>query len=81
VSSPSGRDENGADQHVGGGAGDDAEDRAAPPQLQRDGHADREDEAEGAAAVVDINATDRQTMDDFEAAIVAFDEVIAVRRL
>ena len=80
MSSPSGRDENGADQHVGGGAGDDAEDRAAA-QLQRDGHADREDEAEGAAAVVDINATDRQTMDDFEAAIVAFDEVIAVRRL
>jgi DNA-binding Lrp family transcriptional regulator len=30
---------------------------------------------------VDINATDRQTTEDFEAAIVAFDEVIAVRRL
>jgi DNA-binding Lrp family transcriptional regulator len=30
---------------------------------------------------VDINATDRQTVDDFEAAIVAFDEVLAVRRL
>lgn len=30
---------------------------------------------------VDINATDRQTVDDFEAAIVSFDEVVAVRRL
>jgi DNA-binding Lrp family transcriptional regulator len=30
---------------------------------------------------IDINATDRQTVDDFEAAIVAFDEVVAVRRL
>jgi DNA-binding Lrp family transcriptional regulator len=30
---------------------------------------------------VDINATDRQTTEDFEAAIVAFDEVVAVRRL
>jgi DNA-binding Lrp family transcriptional regulator len=30
---------------------------------------------------VDINATDQQTTEDFEAAIVAFDEVIAVRRL
>jgi DNA-binding Lrp family transcriptional regulator len=30
---------------------------------------------------VDINATDRQTVDDFEVAIVAFDEVLAVRRL
>jgi DNA-binding Lrp family transcriptional regulator len=30
---------------------------------------------------VDINATDWQTTEDFEAAIVAFDEVIAVRRL
>jgi DNA-binding Lrp family transcriptional regulator len=29
---------------------------------------------------VDINATDRQTVEDFEA-IVAFDEVVAVRRL
>jgi DNA-binding Lrp family transcriptional regulator len=28
---------------------------------------------------VDINATDRQTVDDFEAAIVSFDEVVAVR--
>jgi DNA-binding Lrp family transcriptional regulator len=30
---------------------------------------------------VDINATDRQTTEAFEAAIVAFDEVVAVRRL
>jgi DNA-binding Lrp family transcriptional regulator len=30
---------------------------------------------------VDINATDRQTVEDFEAAIVTFDEVVAVRRL
>jgi DNA-binding Lrp family transcriptional regulator len=30
---------------------------------------------------VDINATDRHTVEDFEAAIVVFDEVIAVRRL
>ena len=30
---------------------------------------------------VDINATDRQTVEDFEAAIVSFDEVVAVRRL
>jgi DNA-binding Lrp family transcriptional regulator len=30
---------------------------------------------------VDINATDRQTTEDFEAAIVTFDEVVAVRRL
>jgi DNA-binding Lrp family transcriptional regulator len=30
---------------------------------------------------VDINATDRRTTDGFEAAIVAFDEVVAVRRL
>jgi DNA-binding Lrp family transcriptional regulator len=30
---------------------------------------------------VDINATDRQTTEDFEAAIVAFGEVVAVRRL
>jgi DNA-binding Lrp family transcriptional regulator len=30
---------------------------------------------------VDINATDRQTVDQFEAAIVSFDEVVAVRRL
>jgi DNA-binding Lrp family transcriptional regulator len=30
---------------------------------------------------VDINATDRQTTEDFEAAVVAFDEVVAVRRL
>jgi DNA-binding Lrp family transcriptional regulator len=30
---------------------------------------------------VDINATDRQTVDEFEAAIVTFDEVVAVRRL
>ena len=30
---------------------------------------------------VDIDPTDRQTVDDFEAAKVAFDEVVAVRRL
>jgi DNA-binding Lrp family transcriptional regulator len=30
---------------------------------------------------IDINATDRQTTEDFEAAIVSFDEVLAVRRL
>jgi DNA-binding Lrp family transcriptional regulator len=30
---------------------------------------------------VDINATDRQTVEDFEAAIIAFDEVVGVRRL
>jgi DNA-binding Lrp family transcriptional regulator len=30
---------------------------------------------------VDINATDRQTTENFEAAIVAFGEVVAVRRL
>ncbi len=30
---------------------------------------------------VDITATDRRTVEEFEAAVVAFDEVIAVRRL
>lgn len=30
---------------------------------------------------MDINATDRQTVEDFEAAIVTFEEVVAVRRL
>ena len=30
---------------------------------------------------VDINATDRRTVDDFEAAVASFDKVVAVRRL
>ncbi len=30
---------------------------------------------------VDVTATDRRTVEQFEAAVVAFDEVIAVRRL
>jgi len=53
--------EDGADQHVGGGASDDAEHRAAPPQLQRDGDGDREHEAGGAAGVVEGDAAMART--------------------
>jgi DNA-binding Lrp family transcriptional regulator len=66
--------------------------RQGPPRVHAPGRrarggqtpvraADRGHQLGHIMVAVDINATDRQTTEDFEAAIVAFDEVVAVRRL